>query len=72
MCYHVLHRGNGRAEVFHKQEDYAAFLNLLGEAGERVGMRLLAWCLMPNHFHLVLWPRGDDDLWRYMVGRRRL
>ena len=66
MCYHVLNRGNARAEVFHKQGDYAAFLKLLKEAGERVAMRLQAFCLMPNHFHLVLWPRGDDDLGRYM------
>jgi len=66
MCYHVLNRGNARAEVFHKQGDYAAFLKLLCEAGQRVEMRLLAYCLMPDHFHLVLWPRGDDDLGRYM------
>jgi len=66
MCYHVLNRGNARAEVFHKEGDYAAFLKLLKEAGERVTMRLLAFCLMPNHFHLVLWPRGYDDLGRYM------
>ncbi|MEQ8694162.1 MAG: transposase [Gammaproteobacteria bacterium] len=66
VCYHVLNRGNARAEVFHKEGDYAAFLKLLGEAGRRVAMRLLAYCLMPNHFHLVVWPRGDDDLGRYM------
>jgi putative transposase len=66
MCCHVLNRGNARAEVFHEQDDYAAFLDLLCQAGERVAMRLLAWCVMPNHFHLVLWPRGDDDLGRYM------
>jgi putative transposase len=66
ICYHVFNRGNARAEVFHKPEDYAAFLRLLKEAGERQQMRLLAYCLMPNHFHLVLWPRHDGDLGRYM------
>jgi putative transposase len=66
MCYHVLNRGNARAEVFHKDDDYAAFLKLLAEAGERHEMRLLGYCLMPNHFHLVLWPRQDGDLGRYM------
>jgi len=65
-CYHVLNRGNGQAEVFHKQDDYAAFLRLLPLAVERVPMRILAFCLLPNHFHLVLWPRGDDDLGRFM------
>jgi putative transposase len=66
MCYHVINRGNARAEVFHKHDDYAAFLKLLDEAGERLDMRLIGYCLMPNHFHLVLWPRQDGDLGRYM------
>ena len=54
MCYHVLNRGNARGEVFHKDDDYAAFLKLLVQASERLPMRLLGYCLMPNHFHLVL------------------
>ena len=66
MCYHVLNRGNGRAEVFHKQDDYAAFQKLLAEALGRVPMRLLAYCLMPNHFHLVVWTLEDGDLGRWM------
>ncbi len=66
LCYHVLNRGNGRSEVFHKDGDYAAFLKLLGQANDRVPMRLLSYCLMPNHFHLVLWPHGDGDMSRWM------
>lgn len=66
LCFHVINRGNGRATVFHKHEDYAAFLRLLALACERIPMRLLAWCLMPNHFHLLLWPLGDGDLSRFM------
>ena len=66
ICYHVFNRGNGRAEVFHKDEDYAAFLKLLRQANERVPVRLLGYCLMPNHFHLVVWPREDGDLSRWM------
>jgi len=66
-CYHVLNRGNGRRTVFHKKGDYAAFVKLLGGAGERAGMRLLAYCLMPNHFHLAVWPVHDGDLSRYMM-----
>lgn len=65
-CYHVLNRGNARAEVFHKPEDYAAFVGLFAPACERISMRLVGWCLMPNHFHLVLWPRQDEDLGRWM------
>ncbi len=65
-CYHVLNRGNGKAEVFHKPADYEAFLALFEPACKRVPMRILASCLMPNHFHLVLWPRHDGDLSRWM------
>ena len=66
LCYHVLNRGNARGEVFHKDEDYVAFLKLMADAQERLPMRLLAFCLMPNHFHLVLWPDADGDLSRWM------
>ncbi len=65
-CYHVLNRGNGRRTVFHKDGDYAAFVRLLREAGERTPVRLLAYCLMPNHFHLGVWPRADGDLSDFM------
>src|SRR5262249_52808558 len=67
FCYHVLNRGNARRTVFHKDADFAAFVKLLNQAGERTDMRLLAYCLMPNHFHLALWPRHDDDLSNYMM-----
>jgi REP-associated tyrosine transposase len=65
--YHVLNRGNGRRRVFHKEADFAAFANLLREAGERVDVRLLAYCLLGNHFHLLVWPRKDGDLSAYMM-----
>jgi putative transposase len=61
--YHVLNRANARLPIFQKDADYAAFERILGEALEHVpGMRLLAYCLMPNHWHLVLWPRRDGEL----------
>ncbi|SRR5579871_4149605 len=66
-CYHVLNRGNGRRTVFHKDGDFAAFVKRLRRAGERVPVRLLAYCLLPNHFHLVLWPRADGELSDYMM-----
>jgi putative transposase len=52
--------------VFRKAADYAAFVDLLAEANERLPLRVLGYVLMPNHFHLVLWPRGDGDLSRWM------
>ena len=53
-CYHVINRGNQRREVFHQPSDYAAFLALMAEANCHQKMRLLAYGLMPNHFHFVL------------------
>jgi putative transposase len=64
--YHALNRGAGRAALFQKDRDYAAFEEILAEAADAVPMRLLAYCLMPNHWHLVLWPRHDGDLSRYL------
>lgn len=65
-CYHVLSRGNGRQEVFHKPGDFEAFVRLFDLAHDIVPMRVLAYCLMPNHFHLVLWPLGDGDVSRWV------
>jgi len=65
-CYHVINRGNGRNTVFHKEEDYAAFVKLMIEGSERLPLRVTGYCLMPNHFHLLLWPQKDGDLSRWM------
>jgi putative transposase len=62
FAYHVLNRANARMRIFDKSEDYEAFERILVEAVRRVKMRLLAYCVMPNHWHLVLWPREDGDL----------
>ncbi len=66
ICYHVINRGNGRATVFHDDADFTGFVELIRDARERLPMRIAGFCLMPNHFHLVLWPRGDGDLSRWM------
>jgi putative transposase len=52
--YHILNRGNGRQRVFLKDRDYSAFLKLLGEMQGQYGVKLYAYCLMPNHFHLLV------------------
>jgi putative transposase len=66
QIYHVLNRGNGRANVFHKPGDFAAFVNLLGEAKQRHPVKLLAYCLMTNHFHLLVQPAESEDLSKWM------
>jgi putative transposase len=67
-CYHVLNLGNRRAEVFQDADDYAHFAALMRQACARQPMRVVGFCLMPNHFHFVLWPTGDDDLAAWMHG----
>ena len=62
LAYHVLNRANARMHIFDKSKDYEAFEQILAEAVRRYKMRLLAYCVMPNHWHLVLWPREDGDL----------
>jgi putative transposase len=66
ICYHVWNRGNGRADVFHKDGDFAAFVKLMVSANERLPLRLLGYCLLNNDFHFVLWPYQDGDLSRWM------
>ena len=61
--YHLLNRANGQTCIFQKDDDYAAFERILEEApGHVPGMRLPAYCLRPNHWHLLVWSRGDRDL----------
>jgi len=66
LCYHIINRGNGRARVFHGEADYREYLKLMAAACERLPLRLLAYCLMPNHVHFVLWPREDGEVSRWM------
>lgn len=62
LAYHVLNRRVGRLPLFEKSGDYAAFETILQEAHKRTGIRILAYCLMPNHWHLLLWPKEDGEL----------
>jgi putative transposase len=64
LCYHVINRGNAQSEVFHNAGDYQVFVELISLACERIPMRVLAYCVMPNH--LALRPYSDRDLGRWM------
>ena len=66
IVYHALNRGNGRNELFHKREDYAAFERIMIAAMHRSPIRLLAYCLMPNHWHMILWPRNDGEMTEFL------
>jgi REP-associated tyrosine transposase len=66
IWYHALNRGNRRETVFHKPADYDAFVQAMVDARTRLPIDLLGYCLMPNHFHLVVRPVADGDLGRWM------
>jgi putative transposase len=66
QIYHVLNRANARAQIFDHPSDYQMFEAILEEGVSRYDMRLLAYCLMPNHWHLVLYPKKDGDLASFM------
>ncbi len=65
VVYHVLNRGNGRMKIFRKPGDYKAFIELIAQAKQRADIEIFGFCLMPNHWHLVVRPARDGDLARY-------
>ena len=64
--YHVLNRANARTTIFNTEKEYQDFEAILFEAMEKFQMRLLSYCLMPNHFHLVLYPQTDGEIKKFM------
>jgi len=68
LPHHITQRGNNRQPVFFKPDDHAAYLDFLRDEADRHGLQLLAYCLMPNHVHLVAVPPSDQALAR-AVGR---
>ena len=66
LVYHVLNRANARGQIFADAGDYAAFLRTLADAQAEHPVRLLHYCVMPNHWHLLLWPERDGSLSRFV------
>ena len=71
---HVTERGNGRAQTFFEDEDYALYRDLLGRHCAAAGVEIWAWVLMPNHVHLVLHRptlTASAAHWRWFTGAMR-
>ena len=62
----MLNRAVGRERLFRKEGDYAAFLRVMEEVHGRLPVRLACYCLMPNHWHMVLWPAADGELSEFL------
>lgn len=66
--HHVTQRGNNRQHVFRNDRDYIRYLRFLREEGERHGLSVLGFCLMPNHVHLIVLPATDKSMGK-AIGR---
>jgi REP element-mobilizing transposase RayT len=64
--YHVIARGNDRQEIFHDREDYLKFISLLKTQKEKAHFFLYAFCVMTNHFHLLV-ERRDESVGKMML-----
>jgi putative transposase len=66
LVYHALNRGNNRADVFTDDDDRRAFLQALAQTRDRYPFKLLGYCLMSNHFHLLLRPEPGQSISRIL------
>ena len=69
LPHHVTQRGNRRQQTFFCDEDYAAYVELMADWCRERGVQVWAYCLMPNHIHLIAVPQSEDGLAR-AIGRR--
>ena len=61
IYYHVYNRGNHRELIYHQEADYYKFLELLRVAELRTAVEIYGYCLMPNHYHLLLRLGSEED-----------
>jgi putative transposase len=70
QVYHVLNRSVGKLHLFHDDGDFEAFQRVLVEAHQRHPIRILAYCVLSNHWHFVVWPEADGqvtDFFRWLA-----
>src|ERR1700690_1348692 len=66
FAYHVLNRAAGRGRLFDDDADYLAFERVIERTHQKLPIRIVSYCLMPTHWHFVLWPREDGQLSEFM------
>jgi putative transposase len=67
MPHHITQRGNRRQQTFFSDDDYRVYIELMAEWCEKHGVEIWAYCLMPNHIHLIAVPSEEDTL-RLAIG----
>jgi putative transposase len=71
LAHHVTQRGNRREQVFFSDDDYRFYLDELGVAAKKAKADIWAWCLMPNHVHLLIVPSDADGLRQSVANAHR-
>jgi len=71
VAHHVTQRGNYQQDVFYSDGDYSEYLTLLSESADRYDLAVSAYCLMPNHVHLIATPAREESLAK-ALGRTHL
>ena len=67
-CYHIINRGNQKQNIFQEEPDFEKYLEILRHYKKKYNFKLYAYCLMPNHIHLVIDIRKTSDLAKIMQG----
>lgn len=65
--YHIINRANARIQIFDTDKDYQLFETVLKEAKDRTDIKIYSYCVMPNHWHLVVSPKNDGDLSKFVA-----
>jgi len=71
LPHHVTQRGNRREQIFFCDDDYRSYFSMLSLAVEKARSEVLAWCLMPNHVHLIIVPKDEDGLRQTVANAHR-
>ena len=66
LIYHVLNRANGRRTIFETSKDFTAFTDVVTESLIVVPIRILAYCVLSNHWHFIFWPEHDGQLSKFL------
>ena len=62
LPHHITQRGNRRQETFFREEDYEEYISLMSEWCDKCGVDIWAYCLMPNHIHLIAVPSSEESM----------